>query len=228
MDIWSRSRHLLGEENLHKLAQARVAVIGTGGVGSFAVEALARSGVGFLFLMDPDVVSSPDINRQLPALRSTQGRPKVEVLAQRCRDINPALEVVPCQERYSREKRELVPQRLDFLIDAVDEIEAKVDLILMARERDLAMASSMGMGRRLDPTCVRLGSLQEVKGCPLAREIKRRLRQMGIEPRIQVVYSLELPQDLPSPGAVGSMIFVPATAGLFLAYAALKGILDKT
>jgi len=235
--FWSRTEMLIGPAGRQRLAAARVAVIGTGGVGSFAVEGLARAGVGFLELVDPDVVQPSNINRQLPALHSTLGQPKVEVLARRCRDINPEAVVVPRQEVYSpREGSIFVRADLDCLVDAIDSVPAKVDLLATALTNGVPVVSSMGAGKRLDPTRLRVADISATSGCPLARVVRRGLRARGVDGRLMVVYSEEPPlaargQPELEPGAKeppGSMIFVPAAAGLLLASLVVRGLLRET
>ncbi|MDN5344739.1 MAG: tRNA threonylcarbamoyladenosine dehydratase [Clostridia bacterium] len=225
---------LVGQEGRYRLAAARVGVIGTGGVGSFAVEGLARAGVGYLELVDPDVVRPSNLNRQLPALQSTLGQPKVEVLARRCRDINPELTVVTWQEAYSPHTGcKFVRPDLDYLVDAIDSVGAKIDLLATALEAGVPIVSSMGAGNRLDPTRLRVADISATKGCPLARAVRRGLRARGITGGLTVVYSEEPPHPLLSPRGIepgerhppGSMVFVPAVAGLLLANLLVRDLL---
>ncbi|MBC7325962.1 MAG: tRNA threonylcarbamoyladenosine dehydratase [Moorella sp. (in: Bacteria)] len=226
---------LIGAGGRGRLAAARVAVIGTGGVGSFAVEALARSGIGYLELVDPDVVQPSNLNRQLPALHSTLGQPKVEVLARRCRDINPAATVVPRHEAYTPAgAARFVRADLDYLVDAIDRVKEKVDLLATALQAGVPVVSSMGAGNRLDPTRLRVADISATQGCPLARAVRRGLRGRGIARGLTVVYSEEPPLVPRGSGEPtrdgqppGSMVFVPAVAGLLLASLVVRDLLDR-
>ncbi|MGI9860153.1 tRNA threonylcarbamoyladenosine dehydratase [Moorella naiadis] len=233
--FWSRTEMLIGAAGRERLAAARVAVIGTGGVGSFAVEGLVRVGIGYLELVDPDVVRPSNLNRQLPALQSTLGQPKVTVLAARCRDINPEATIVPRQEAYSPATgSNFVRPDLDFLVDAIDSLGAKIDLLARAVKGGRPIVSSMGAGNRLDPTLLRVADISATRGCPLARRVRRGLQARGIVRGLTVVYSEEPPLatgSLPvlTPGErqpPGSMIFVPAVAGLLLASLVVRLILN--
>lgn len=225
---------LIGSEGLARLTAARVAVIGVGGVGSFAVEGLVRAGIGYLELVDPDVVRGSNLNRQLMALHSTLGQPKVEILACHCKDINPGVNVVARQEAYSPElSSQFVRPDLDYIIDAIDSVAAKIDLLATALKVGIPVVSSMGAGNRLDPAALQVADISKTHGCPLARLVRRGLRRKGISSGLTVVFSTEPPrtacqkQTLPA-GRIhspGSMVFVPASAGLMLASLAVKEIL---
>lgn len=224
---FSRSALLLGEDGLDKLQQSRVIVFGVGGVGSYAAEALARSGVGAIDLVDDDTVSVTNINRQLIALHSTVGRLKTDVMAERIRDINPlcAVTVHPCF--FTKE----TAHRFDFsqyhyIIDAVDTVSAKLCLVEQAHAAGVPIISSMGAGNKLDATRFQVADISKTSTCPLARVMRQELRKRGIS-KLKVVYSKEeahthkaehgeeLPQgrrQIP-----GSVAFVPSAAGLILA-----------
>ncbi|NLW06776.1 MAG: tRNA threonylcarbamoyladenosine dehydratase [Clostridia bacterium] len=230
--FWSRTEILIGLQGRARLAAARVAVIGTGGVGSFAVEGLARAGIGYLELVDPDEVRPSNLNRQLAALHTTLGQPKVNVLARRCRDINPELEVVARPESYSPDDRtRFIRPDLDYIVDAIDSVAAKVDLLATALQQGLRVVSSMGAGNRLDPSTLRVADISETYNCPLARAVRRGLRSRGIVSGLKVVFSTtpplkqlaSLPEGRGRPP--GSMVFVPACAGLLLASVVVKDLL---
>ncbi|WP_338832906.1 tRNA threonylcarbamoyladenosine dehydratase [Moorella humiferrea] len=234
--FWSRTEMLIGPEGRARLAQSRVAVIGTGGVGSFAVEGLSRAGIGYLELVDPDVVRPSNINRQVPALHTTIGQPKVDILARRCREINPEGVVVARQEAYSPgTSDEFIRADLDFLVDAIDSVGAKIDLLAKAKGKGIPVVSSMGAGNRLDPARLKVADISATRGCPLARAVRRGLKARGITKGITVVYSEEPPlplRILPPlvPGErrpPGSMVFVPAVAGMILASLVVRHLLSQ-
>jgi tRNA A37 threonylcarbamoyladenosine dehydratase len=224
-DQFDRPRALRGAEARERLFAARVAVFGLGGVGSAAAEALARAGVGTLTLVDSDTVDLTNLNRQIVALHSNLGLPKAEAMAQRVRDINPACTVLPLVARYCAETRdELLAPGCDYIIDAIDSVTDKLDLILTARERKIPILSAMGTGNRLDPEQLRITDLSETSGCPLARVMRHELRRRGIL-HLKVLYSSEPPIRCgASPSCAdgrrsvpGSSSWVPACAGLMMA-----------
>ncbi|MDA8425279.1 MAG: tRNA threonylcarbamoyladenosine dehydratase [Treponema sp.] len=233
-EAFSRSELLLGPEALARLAAARVAVVGLGGVGSFAAEALARSGVGSLVLVDYDRIEPSNLNRQLLALRSTIGRLKVEVMKERILDINPGCSVEAFAERFDAASagRILAPP-LGYVVDAIDMVSSKIELVLRCREACVPVISSMGAGDKLDPSRLELSDLYATTICPLARVMRKELRARGVE-SLAVVYSREEPRRhggaRTAPGrrsTPGSMSFVPGAAGLLIASAVVRGILAQ-
>ena len=180
-DIFLRTRMILGDAAMESLAGSHVAVFGLGGVGSYAVEALARSGVGQLTLVDRDTVSPSNINRQLYALHSTIGQPKVEAAARRCLDINPALRIHTIYKTYDAEHREeFFAAPYDFIIDAIDLVSCKLDLISQAQGRGIPIISALGTGNKLDPTRLCISDISKTSGCPLARVMRRELKKRDI------------------------------------------------
>lgn len=223
-DIFLRTRMLLGDDAMDRLAGSHVAVFGLGGVGSYAVEALARSGVGELTLVDRDTLSPSNINRQLYALHSTVGQPKAEVAARRCLDINPALRVHTLCETYDADHREaFFNAKYDFIIDAIDLVSCKLDLISQALARGIPIISALGTGNKLDPSLLCVSDISKTSGCPLARVMRRELKDRGIR-HLPVVFSPEQPAetrqlDTPDPGrrsVPASVSWVPSCAGLML------------
>ncbi|MCR2028506.1 tRNA threonylcarbamoyladenosine dehydratase [Adlercreutzia muris] len=224
-DIFARTRLLLGDEGLARLAASRVAVFGVGGVGGFAVEALARSGVGALDLVDSDTVDSTNLNRQIIATLPAVGRPKVEVAAERVASINPACTVRAHRCFFLPETTGIFDfAAYDYVIDAVDTVSAKIALVEAARAAGIPIISSMGAGNKLDPTAFRVADIFETSVDPLARVMRRELRRRGID-GLKVVYSTESPRPpAATPEAVkdgsrpapGSVAFVPSVAGLIL------------
>jgi tRNA A37 threonylcarbamoyladenosine dehydratase len=218
---------LIGQEKIAMLQKATVAVIGLGGVGSYVAEALCRSSIGNLLLIDADVVEPSNINRQLPALTSTMGRLKTEVVAERLRQINPDCQIQIKSEFYKPGDFEKffalgmsadnVPRYPDFIADAIDSTASKVDILCTAVEKNVPIISSMGTGNKLDPTALRLADISRTSVCPLAKSVRKQARMRGIEKGIPVVYSLEAPQAVVKTSTPGSMVFVPASAGLLMA-----------
>lgn len=231
--IFERTELLIGKEGLVKLAAARVAVFGLGGVGSFAAEALARAGVGFLMLVDHDTVAPSNINRQLHALTSTVGRAKTELMAERLQSINPDLQLATRQQKFTPEAAvEMLDDRsLSFVVDAIDDVDNKVALLVHCVGRQLPVVSAMGAGNKLDPTSFRVDSIWRTSVCPLARAVRRKLRAAGIKKHIPVVYSTAGPIPLrihaegerPVPGSIS---YVPPVAGLIMAGFVVDKILE--
>ena len=218
-DRYSRTINLIGEEATGRLRAASVAVIGCGGVGSYAAEALARAGIGRITLMDGDAVAESNLNRQLVALTSTLGRNKAEVMAERIRDINPTAEVRALGGFY-KTKDDLDLSQFDWVIDAIDDVDGKTELIKNAVEGGVNIASAMGAAGKIN-THFRTADISETTVCPLARVMRRRLRDIGIE-HLPVVFSDEKPA--PRNGALGTLSFVPGSAGLELAGFVIKKI----
>ena len=225
MDQFLRTQMLLGEDAMAALHRSHVAVFGLGGVGSYAVEALARSGVGELTLIDDDAVSPPNLNRQLEALHSTIGQRKTDAVAARCRDINPGILLHPICARYDAEHREMFfSARYDYIIDAIDTVSSKLDLIQTALARDIPILSALGTGNKTDPSQLRIDDISKTFNCSLARVMRKELRARGIT-HLRVVFSPELPAspealEAPPPGrrsVPASLAWVPGCAGLMMA-----------
>lgn len=230
---FSRTALLLGEKEMEVLAHSRVAVFGIGGVGGYVVEALARSGVGALDLIDNDTVSLTNLNRQIIALRSTLGMPKVEVAKARCLDINPEIQVRTWQCFYLPDTAEQFDfTRYDYVVDAIDTVAGKVQLAVQATRTGTPIISCMGAGNKLDPTRFQVADLSKTTVCPLARAMRTQLRKQGIY-HLKVVYSTEEPvvhkaATEEDPGQrrslPGSTAFVPSVAGLILAGEVIKDL----
>ncbi len=201
-------------------------VVGLGGVGSYAAEALARAGIGNLILVDHDRVMMSNINRQLVALTSTLGQPKAEVMAKRVRDINPECKVEACAIRCSRETvNDLLGRKPDYVVDAIDSVPDKVCLIKECFTASIPIISAMGAGNRIDPTKFSVADISQTHTCPLARRVRHELRRANIYEGVRVVYSQEKPVLTATRSPVGSISFVPSTAGLLLAAAVIKDLL---
>ena len=230
----SRTALLLGEAGVNALKKARGAVFGIGGVGGFACEALARAGVGSLLLVDDDTVSESNLNRQLIALRSTIGQPKVSVMAARIADIDPSIAVETRQCFFDETTAGSFDfSAFDYVIDAIDTVSAKVELICRAKAAGTPIVSCMGAGNKLDPTKFVVTDLAKTDTCPLARVLHQRLRKQGIQ-HLQVVYSTEPPltpletiEDGGRRQLPGSVSFVPSAAGLVAAGAVIRALCGK-
>lgn len=229
---FSRTEALLGQEALSRLASARVAVFGLGGVGGYAVEALARSGVGTLAIVDGDTVSVTNINRQLLALTETVGLKKTDVAEKRIHSINPDCRVLSYPVFFSEETASLfAPEDFDFVVDAIDDVPAKLLLIRLCHERGVRILSAMGAGNKLDPTAFLVDDISKTSVCPLARKMRTELRRMGIL-HTKVVYSKEPPRAvaLREDGRriPASCAFAPAAAGLLMAAEVVRALTEDT
>ena len=230
--IFSRTEALIGKEGLEKLKNARVAVFGIGGVGGYVVEALARSGVGELTLVDSDRVSESNINRQIIALHSTVGEYKTEVMAKRIKDINPDIRVVVKNVFYLPETAEEFDfSCYDYVVDAVDTVTAKLSIIERAKEANIPVISSMGTGNKLDASAFKVADIYKTNVCPLAKVMRRELKKRGID-KLKVVYSEEEAKSKGIEGekngkpAPASISFVPPVAGLILAGEVIKDLIN--
>ena len=238
MNGFSRTELLLGAEAMEKLKNSRVAVFGVGGVGGYAVEALARSGVGALDLIDDDTVSESNINRQIIALHSTVGQPKVDVASARVRDINPDCIVRTHKTFYMPETADQFDfSQYDYVIDAIDTVTGKIGLVVQAKAAGVPVISSMGAGNKLDPTAFAVADIYDTSVCPLARVMRRELKKRGVE-SLKVVYSKEEALTPLTAGEEtgihtkrqipGSVAFVPSVVGLILAGEVIKDLIRLT
>jgi tRNA threonylcarbamoyladenosine dehydratase len=198
---FSRTELLVGTDGLENFKRRHVMICGIGGVGSYAAEALGRAGIGRISLVDFDDICLTNVNRQLHALTSTVGQSKVEVMATRLRDINPAAEILPVKAFFSRENAEqLLTPRPDYVLDAIDHFTAKAALITICREQGIPVISSMGAANKLDPTKIHVADISATRNCRMARSMRKMLRKTGIASGVQVVYSTEGHREL-SPAA---------------------------
>lgn len=222
-DRFSRLRPILGEENLKILQESRVAVFGIGGVGGYAVEALARSGIGALDLIDKDVVDITNINRQIIASRSTIGRDKTEVMKERILDLDPDLRV-QTHNCFFLPDTEFDLSPYDYIVDAIDTVTAKIELVERAKQEGVPIISSMGTGNKLDPTRFEVATIDKTSVCPLAKVMRRELKKRGIRD-LKVVYSREEPVRQLERGIPASVSFVPPVAGMILAGEVVKDLI---
>ena len=228
-EIYDRTRMLVGDAGMEKLQNAHVFIAGIGGVGSFTAEALARAGVGTLTLLDNDTVDITNLNRQIHATQKTVGRPKVEVMAERIREINPEIQVHTINAFLLDDNTESVlgDGGYDYIVDAVDTVTAKLSLILYARERNIPVISSMGTANKLDATKFEVVDISKTHTCPLARVMRKELRDRGIISGVEVLYSTALPVKIQTAADAddgerkkpvpASISYVPSVAGLLLA-----------
>lgn len=251
MHRFSREELLIGKEGLNRLERARVAVIGLGGVGSYTVEALARAGVGWLILADYDEICLTNTNRQLHAMEGNYGRPKVDVMEERVRAINPDAVVVPWKNFVGAENIEAILHgQIDYVVDAIDTVTSKVALIQHCVEMNIPIISAMGAGNKLDPLAFRVDDISKTHVCPLAKAVRKMLRERGIVKGVKAVYSVEPPIETkeevttchqgcicPHKGEdqewnctkrraiPGSSSYVPPIAGLIMAGEVIRDIL---
>ena len=230
-DQFLRTKLLIGEEGFKKLSVAKVAVFGIGGVGSYVVEALARAGIGNFVLIDKDVVSVTNINRQIHATLKTIGCPKVEVMKERILDINLDANVEIFNEFYLPDNAEkMIDKSYSYVVDAVDNVTAKIDLVVRANELKIPIISAMGAGNKLEPTKFEVSDIFKTSVCPLAKVMRRELKSRNIK-KLKVVYSKEEPikveGGLENNGrsVVGSISFVPSVVGLIIASEVVKDLL---
>ena len=232
MGQYDRTALLIGDEGIEKLKKSRVAVFGIGGVGSYAVEALARAGIGTIAIFDNDTVSESNINRQLIALHSTVGKKKTEVMADRISDINPDIKVIANDVFYSAENADSFnPKDFDFVVDAIDTVSSKLLLIERCEETNTPIISSMGTGNHLDPSKFAIADINKTSVCPLARVMRLELKKRGVK-KLKVLFSTEQPikpeidekllEEEREKGSSrrqipGSISFVPSVAGLMIA-----------
>ena len=222
---FARTELVLGLQAMEKLYRARVIVFGVGGVGGHTVEALARSGVGHLTIVDFDKVEVTNINRQLVALHSTIGKSKVEVLKNRLLDINPDIDVVAIEKFYLPEnEQEFDLSKYDYVVDAVDNMSAKINLVLRANELNVPIISAMGAGNKINPTMLEVSDIYKTSVDPLAKILRHELRKRNIK-KLKVVYSKEEPVKNENRTVPGSTSFVPSTMGLIIASEVIKDLI---
>lgn len=216
-DQFSRTGMIIGEAAVERLSQSSVIVLGIGGVGSYVVEGLARAGIGRLALVDRDVVDVTNINRQLPALHSTVGRPKAAVMAERVMDINPGCHITAEECFFMPDNAgDFDFTKYDYVVDAIDNITGKLTIIEKAYKEGVPVISSMGTGNKLDPSLFRITSIEKTKVCPLAKAMRRELKKRNIR-GVKVIYSEEEPIKHEEARTPGSISFVPSVAGLMIA-----------
>ena len=240
MEQWQeRTSMLLGEETLARFAASKVMVVGLGGVGAYAAEMLCRAGVGNMVILDSDTVSVTNRNRQLIALESTIGKLKTDVVAQRLRDINPAINLTVIPEYIEESNLEEIfstAGELDYVVDAIDTLAPKISLIKYCVEHRIPHVSAMGAGAKLDATKIRIADISKSYNCPLAYILRKKLRKEGISKGFKVVFSEELPdrdaivpmEERNKKSQVGTISYLPAVFGCVCAQAAIEYLIEKT
>lgn len=229
MENWfSRTELLIGKENIEKLYNAKVAIFGIGGVGSYVVEGLARSGIGNFILVDSDTISISNLNRQIIATSKTIGKPKVEVAKERILEINPNAKVEIYQEFFMPDSKEILDKSIDYVVDAIDTVTAKIELIVRANYLNIPIISCMGTGNKMDATKFEVTDIYKTSVCPLAKVMRKELRARGIK-KIKVLYSKEEPikpnielKGENGKAIPGSISFVPSVAGLIISGEVIK------
>ena len=231
---FSRTEMLIGKEGIEKLANAKIAVFGIGGVGSFTVEALARAGVGKFVLIDNDKISLTNLNRQIHATHKTIGKNKVDVMKERILEINPNAQVETFTEFYLPENsEEMIDKSYAYIVDAIDTVTAKIDLIEKAEKYEIPIISSMGTGNKLNPEMLQVADIYKTSECPLAKVMRQELRKRKIK-KLKVVFSKEIPikpqeaeETTNKKQTPGSISFVPSVAGLLIAGEVIKDIINN-
>lgn len=227
---FSRTGLLLGKEGMKILNQSKVAVFGIGGVGSFACEALVRSGLGKIIIIDYDIIDITNLNRQIHASTKTVGLSKVKAMKERLLDINPALDILIVNEKYNDgRKNELITLDYDYVVDAIDMVSSKISLIENCKRLNIPIVSCMGAGNKLNPTMFQVGDIYKTDTCPLAKVMRKELRRKGIK-SLKVVWSREKPMNVNieekglRKAVPGSVSFVPPVAGIILASEVVKDL----
>lgn len=241
--IFDRTTQLIGQTGMNHLKNSHVAIVGMGAVGSFATENLARSGIGELTIIDFDTITPTNINRQIPALHSTVGQTKVNVMAQRLQDINPSVKIHAIQEFFEVNTFEkCIPSDCDYIIDAIDSYTPKLNLLKIVCERQLSVISSMGAAGRLDPTRVSIAWLPATQICPLAKRLRKGLRRLGTDfSKVISIYSSEIPQKPLPPEVIdpeitrergrkrsvnGSICYLPAIFGCYISAVVINALIE--
>jgi tRNA threonylcarbamoyladenosine dehydratase len=238
MAEWTeRAELLFTTDGLNKLKNANVLVVGMGGVGSFAAEFIARAGVGKMTIVDGDVIDITNINRQLPALHSTIGKPKVDLMGDRLQDINPELQLTRIKEFLSPERAyELVTTEFDYVVDCIDSITPKLNLIKSARDKKIKVVSSMGAGGKLDASKVKVSDISKTHNCHLATAVRKRLRKMHVQKGVKAVFSTEIQKETSlkmtdgqnfKKSFYGTSSYMPGLFGLYCAETVIRHLLKK-
>ena len=229
LNQFSRTELLIGKDGIEKLQNSKVAIFGIGGVGSYVVEALARAGIGSFILVDNDEICETNINRQIIATTKTIGRLKVDVAKERILDINPNAKIETYKEFFMPDSKEIFDSSVNYIVDAVDTVTAKIELIVRANKLNIPIISCMGTGNKLDPTKFEVDDIYKTTVCPLAKVMRKELKERGIK-KLKVVYSKEAPiknkENTEIKQTPASISFVPSVAGLIIASEVIKDIVN--
>jgi len=235
LNQFSRTELLIGKEALEKLSKSKVAIFGIGGVGSYVVEGLARAGVQNFILIDKDKVDITNLNRQIIATKDTIGLPKVEVAKERILKINPDAKVEKVEEFFMPDSKEIIDNTVDYIVDAIDTVTAKIELVIRANKLNIPIISCMGTGNKLDPTKFEVTDIYKTEICPLAKVMRKELKKREIK-SLKVVYSKEEPKKVDASNSQenkeeneripGSISFVPSVAGLIIAGEVVKDLIN--
>ena len=225
LNQFSRTELIIGKDAIKKLQESKVAVFGIGGVGSFVVEGLVRAGVGKFVLVDKDEVDITNLNRQIIATHKTIGKDKVEVAKERILDINPNAEVKIYKEFFLPETEGILDKTIDYVVDCVDTVTAKIELVVRANKLNIPIISAMGTGNKLDPTKFEVTDIYKTSVCPLAKVMRKELKARNI-PNLKVVYSKEEPIKHKEQQIPGSISFVPSVAGLIISGEVIKDLIN--
>ena len=221
---FSRTELIIGKEKVEILKKSKVAIFGIGGVGSYVVEGLARAGIGNFILVDKDEVSISNINRQIIATHDTVGKDKVDVAKKRILEINPDAKIEIYKEFFMPETTGILDDSIDYIIDAIDTVTAKIELIVRANNLNIPIISCMGTGNKLDPTRFEVSDIYKTSVCPLAKVMRKELKTRGIK-KLKVLYSKE--EAIKTEGNIGSLSFVPSVAGLIISGEVIKDLIKE-
>lgn len=223
---FSRTELLIGKDGVEKLKKSKVAIFGLGGVGSYVVEGLARAGVGNFILVDNDIISETNINRQIIATYKTIGKPKIQIEKERILEINPNAKVKIFKEFFMPESPDFIDEDVSYIVDAIDTITAKIELVVRAKKMNKPIISCMGTGNKLNPTKFEITDIYKTSVCPLAKVMRKELKNREID-NLKVLYSREKPIKLNNKQVPGSISFVPSVAGLIIAGEVIKDMIFK-
>ena len=226
-EIYQRTEILLGKDNLKKIKNSNVCIIGIGGVGSYTLEALARVGVGKITIIDKDIIDITNINRQLIATSENVGEIKVDVAKKRINEVNPNIKVTAIKDFIDENNvKEYITREFDYVVDAVDSVNSKISVIKKCKELGIRIISSMGTANKLDPLSLKVSDISKTEICPLAKVIRKKLKEERVN-KVKVLYSTELPKK-DSTKTLGSISFVPSAAGLIIASEVVKDLLKES
>ena len=227
-EIYVRTKLLIGKENFLKLNKANIVILGIGGVGGFVLESIARMGVGNITIVDKDIVDISNINRQIIATTKTIGLSKVDVAKKRINEINPSINVIEkCLNITEDNIKEIITEKIDYVIDSIDDFNAKISVIKYCKVNNIKIISSMGMANKLDPLRIKIADINKTTQCKLAKKVRKKLKELNIK-KLKVIYSdeetIEIDKNIITDSKLGSISFVPSVAGLVIASEVFKDL----